>query len=271
MSDTQGENVSEQAPQSEDVRLTQLSYKATIFQQAAWEVIGEINEDYSFEPVNIEVLSTNKFETDPMFADFNDSSTPQPGVRRWKAQQKMPAQEAESNVKLLSEEEVTRLCKEAEERGKTTALEEAKQVREQEISSMQQRFDALLEELKKDLTASCETIEKSALQLTVDIARKIIDQAVEINPEYIVEIIKQALSFAGSASIKKVKVNPQDLEFIEVMGIAKKLKEFDGTWNFEADDQIKAGCLVETSAGEVDFDLNKAWERIATAVVKVVK
>jgi len=54
------------------------------------------------------------------------------------------------------------------------------------------------------------------------------------------------------------------------MGIARMLKEYDGTWLFEADEGIKSGCVVETSAGVVDFQLDQAWERVAGNVVRVI-
>ena len=33
-------------------------------------------------------------------------------------------------------------------------------------------------------------------------------------------------------------------------------------WTFEPDESIHIGCVVVTAAGEVDFNLDKAWERI---------
>jgi flagellar biosynthesis/type III secretory pathway protein FliH len=61
------------------------------------------------------------------------------------------------------------------------------------------------------------------------------------------------------------------MEFIEVVGVKKNLRGFDGTWNFESDPTIKSGCVVESSAGEIDFQLDKAWERIQTAVVRAAR
>ena len=35
----------------------------------------------------------------------------------------------------------------------------------------------------------------------------------------------------------------------------------------EADESIHMGCILVTSAGEVDYDLEKGWERIRSQVV----
>jgi flagellar biosynthesis/type III secretory pathway protein FliH len=49
------------------------------------------------------------------------------------------------------------------------------------------------------------------------------------------------------------------------------MKEYDGSWSFVQDETIRAGCVVETSSGEVDFRLDQAWERIKDNVVKVLR
>ena len=36
-----------------------------------------------------------------------------------------------------------------------------------------------------------------------------------------------------------------------------KFQEFDGSWNFEADETIKAGCVLESSAGLIDLQIDK--------------
>ena len=114
-------------------------------------------------------------------------------------------------------------------------------------------------------------IERHAVELAVDMARNIIEGAVEINPEYIIPIIREAIQMAGGATIERVRVSPEDMEFIEVIGVAKRLKEHDGSWNFEADPEIKSGCVVDTSAGQVDYQLDQAWARARDEVLKLTR
>ena len=114
-------------------------------------------------------------------------------------------------------------------------------------------------------------MERQAVELALQVARKIIEQAVEINPEYIIPIIREAITSSGSAIIRKVRISPQDMEFVEYAGLRKQLKEFDGSWDFEADESIRSGCIVETSASQIDYQLDKAWERVRDQVVKVIR
>jgi flagellar biosynthesis/type III secretory pathway protein FliH len=92
---------------------------------------------------------------------------------------------------------------------------------------------------------------------------------VDINPEYIIDIIKEGIALAGGAKIKSIKVSPQDLEFLNLLNLSKQFKKFDGGWSFEGDDTIKSGCVVEMIGGVVDYQIDKAWERIRDQVVKV--
>lgn len=250
-------------------RISQSQYRPTGFGRQEWEVLGTIQEVHDFEPFDIEVVSSGEFVTDPMFADFGGTAQTST-VKRWRAQEKTPTTK-EPVEKTISEAEVKKMLLEAEAKGRAAATDEAKVIREAELEKLKGNLTAIIEEMQKFVAKSQDDIEKSSVRIAIDLSKKIIEQAVEINPEYIVEVLKQALALVGSASIKKVKVSAQDLEFIEIMGLTKKLKEFDGSWTFEADEGVKAGCLIETSAGEVDFDLHKAWERIASVAVRIVK
>lgn len=268
MSEVQADN-KESSEQGKSSRISQSQYRPTQFGRQEWEVLGTIQEEHQFEPFDIEVVASSEFVTDPMFADFGGTSQTST-VKRWRAQEKAPVSSAPVE-KTIPETEVKKMLAEAEAKGRAAATEEAKALRDAEIEKLKSNLTSVIDEVNKFVQKSQDEIEKTSVRIAIELSKKIIEQAVEINPEYIVEVLKQALTHAGSATIKKVKVSAQDLEFIEIMGLSKKLKEFDGSWTFEADESVKAGCLIETSAGEVDFDLHKAWERIAAVAVRMVK
>jgi flagellar assembly protein FliH len=235
------------------------------FDSADWEVVGDLNARPRFQRQKLEVIETAEVEGDPLFRTFDASK------KRVKLGDN-PAQEVQAKAEpMISAKEAAKLIAEAEAKGRAAATEEAKQLRDSEIKGLESRFGSIFQSLHDSSVKQASEIEKYSLEVAVKISKKIIDQAVEINPEYIVDILREALKYAGTASIKKVKVSAQDLEFIEVMGLSKKLKEFDGSWAFEADENLKSGCVIETSAGEVDFNLEKSWERIAESVVRIIK
>lgn len=254
-------------------------FTETPFQDASWEVVGEVDESPEFAPLEIEVLGHNAFRVDPMFRDFGgfpEDDLPQ----RWHLPQEYAHRGEEAAVRHQREmdelhaeyaEKIALARKEAHEEGRSeghaSAIEES--------NSRWQTIEAHIREVMADFAQQAiealEQTQKASLHLTLEIAQKIIGTGVEINPEYIVQIIHEALAQSGAANIQKVRVSQQDLEFIEVVGVRNIIREFDGSWDFEADPSIQAGCVVETSAGEIDFDLNKAWDRVRDNIIRVAR
>lgn len=263
------ESETAEAPVTSKSKLSQTSYSATRFSQVEWEVVGNFNEELSFEPIGIEVLSAESAHIDPMFADYGTGKEPN-SIRRFKGGITEVAIK-ESQEPQIPLEEINKKIAEADQIARQETLEKAKLEHDEAMQKASEQFASIIKDLEKKNSEMLAQTEKMAAQLAVEISKKILEQSVEINPEYIVEVIKQALELSGTAVISKIKVSPQDMEFIEVMNISKKLKEYDGTWVFEPDPAIQSGCVIETSAGEVDFQLNKAWERVADAVIKVLR
>jgi flagellar biosynthesis/type III secretory pathway protein FliH len=140
---------------------------------------------------------------------------------------------------------------------------------EERIRAIEERYRTIIDDMGAQIHQEIEAVERRAVEFSLQIARKLVGTIVEINPEYILQVIKEAVKLTGGATIKAIKVNPQDLEFLKMVSPDRQFKEFDGSWSFQADETIRAGCIVETSSGEVEFNLDKAWERIKESVTKV--
>jgi flagellar assembly protein FliH len=236
------------------------------FDSAQWEVIGDVDIRPQFERQRLEVIQLETLKEDPLFKSFDGS------VKRIKINgEEAEGQKSQNQEEGIPAQEVARLISQAEARGRTLGLEEAKLQRESELGQIEARLSAVVNSINDNSIAQIKEIQNSALEVALKLSKKIIEQAVEINPEYIIDVIKEGMAHAGTAAIKKIRVSKQDLEFIEVMGLSKKIKEFDGSWAFEGDDSLKSGCVIETSAGEVDFNLDRSWERIAESVVRIIK
>lgn len=140
---------------------------------------------------------------------------------------------------------------------------------EERIRAVEERYRTIIDDMGAQIHQEIEAVERRAVEFSLQVARKLVGTIVEINPEYILQVIKEAVKLTGGATIKAIKVNPQDLEFLKMVSPDRQFKEFDGSWSFQADETIRAGCIVETSSGEVEFNLDKAWERIKESVTKV--
>lgn len=259
---------------------TQASYSPTTYADQSWEIIGVLQEQYEFCAMDMPVVSQSAVAVDKMFADYGGNVS-EPGPKRWhlpehlaghgEDEQKRRLAETEARLVKMSPEEFEAVKAAAFQQGIEEGLSQAATNQVERMSNLENRLATVLKDLSHQVNENLQRIEKETLQLALDISKKIIEQAVEINPEYIVKIIQEALGLAGGAVIKTVKVSAQDLEFIEFAGIRKTLEQFEGNWQFQADETIKAGCIVETSAGDIDFQLDQAWQRVKDLVVKVIR
>jgi flagellar assembly protein FliH len=256
------------------------SFVETPYEDQSWEIVGERLHSEDFEPMEFATIRVAALANDPMFEDYG-------GVdktgrdRRWHLPDELAhsperarriAEEVQAEVvPMVPESEVERMCAEAYERGKQEARAQAESEQAEKIGAMAKQVETVLQDLQGQLNAELMALEQSSVDLAIKVAEKLVGTAVEINPEYIVPILSEALTLAKGAAVRKVRVSPADMEFIEVVGVTKIVRGFDGTWSFESDPTIKSGCVVETSAGEIDFQLDKAWERINAAVVKAAR
>ncbi len=258
---------------------SQGSYQETPYEDASWEIVGELEEAHEFIPMELPVVKGEEFVVDPMFADYG--GLPQSDApKRWH----LPENQAFSGdtTDADHEREIEELKKEFEQKlelakeaafeaGKVEGITAGAEKSNERFSKMEGSFGNIAKDLERQIQEILAKVEKDAVQLSLQISKKLLDTAVDINPEYIVEIVREAIGQTGTALIRKVRVSNEDLEFIDVLGVRKAMKEYDGSWEFEGDSTIKSGCVVETSAGEIDYQLDKAWERIRDNVVKVVR
>jgi len=140
---------------------------------------------------------------------------------------------------------------------------------DEKVKAIEERYRTIIDDLGGQIRQEVEAVERRAVEFAIQVARKLVGTIVEINPEYVLQVIQEAVKLTGGATIKAIRVSPQDLEFIKMLSPERQFKEFDGSWSFLSDDTIRAGCVVETSSGEVEFDLDKTWERIKESVTKV--
>ena len=258
---------------------SQADYQETAYEDQSWEIIDEVDENPVFHAMELEVMKSEDFTIDPMFEDYG-GETPAKVTKMFHATDTTAPEKVDNEETLKKEIEALKASQEqaieaarqtAYEQGKREGKEEATEQRKAAEGMINEAVEMLLKDMFGQVQLAVKEIEKKSVAFSLEVARKLIGNAVEVNPEYIVEIVQEALSHAGTAMIRKVRVSPEDFEFIEVLGVRKIIQQFDGTWDFEADSTINSGCVVDTSAGEIDFQLDEAWKRIADDVVRVVR
>ncbi len=260
---------------------SQAEYQPTPYEDATFEVIGELVRHEDFIPLEVEVLPGNASVVDPMFQDYGGRASAS-ADSRWHlpehAAYRGPGPTGRGSDNLLPEnavamtpEQIEQIRKEAFEDGRQQGALETVEHQNARLGEIEQRIMSIISDVNAQESEHINAIARDAAALAMSLSERIIGHTVEINPDYIVPIVQQALSLTGGARVRKIRVSPQDLEFIEVIGVGRRLKEYDGTWKFEADESIRMGCVVETSAGEVDFKLDEAWQRVRDDILKVIR
>lgn len=256
---------------------SQEEYSPTPYEDSSWEVYGELPEVDQFIPLEIQVLPTTLKYVDPMFSDYGGVAG-EDHPKRWHLPEELAYQAPLTQDELIEESvprvsvteaELEALQLQAYEQGKQEGFEDAVQSNADRLSLAEERISQILTDFQNQITERLGIIERQAVDLSLEIAHKIIRTAVEINPEYILEILQEAISLAGTAVIRSVRVSPEDLEFIQLVGFDRAAKDDENGWEFIGDATIKSGCVVETSAGEVDYQIEPAFERVQERMIRI--
>lgn len=160
------------------------------------------------------------------------------------------------------------------------AQEEADQIKE---SAAKEGYRAGLEEARNDIVALRESIEDfisakkevfeyiapDILEISVDIARKIIKKELEQDPQAIINMILEVMeSFTKDETKITIKVNPMQADLVrEELPKVLSAKGTEARITITADDSVETGgCVFLTSNGIIDAGLDTQLEILKEAL-----
>lgn len=273
--------VSEGTERGSDDKETISPYAPTPYVQTTWLILNEEElGSRGFVPLQAETLSAQQRVCDPMFADYSgimpaNNGPAWRGVAAFQYQQQdggtaareleLRAREEQRKQRELVEQAA--LVQGAYTRGLEEGRNSARTEAEENLKALEARLSTTLDDIRVQISESLTTTEQKAAELALLIARKLIGSVVESSSDYILPIVKEAIALSGSAQIKRIRVGTRDYEFLQNIKPAALGAESDAAWSFEADDSIHIGCVVVTTGGEVDLNLEQAWERIRAQIL----
>ena len=273
--------VSEGTERGSDDKETISPYAPTPYVQTTWLVLSEEELGSSgFTPLQAESLGNQQRLRDPMFADFTgimpaNNGPAWAGMDAFQYQQQdggtaareleLRAREEQRKQRELAEQAA--LIQESYTRGLEEGRNSARTEAEENLKALEARLSTTLDDIRVQISESLTTTEQKAAELALLIARKLIGSVAESSSDYILPIVKEAIALSGSAQIKRIRVGTRDYEFLQNIKPAALGAESDAAWSFEADDSIHIGCVVVTTGGEVDLNLEQAWERIRAQIL----
>jgi len=186
--------------------------------------------------------------------------------------------EEANQIRLQAQQEGHRQGKEkgfteGTKEGKEKAYSEAKQnfaVRSEETLRTLKKILENFDQAKQELFWQAE---QQTVALAIDIAEKVIKKAGLVSHEMGKENIKAALAIIARENDVVIKVNPQNLVYLEELAGRNELVlgEYESI-RFESNEEVDpGGCLVCTNHGEIDAQLDTQIARIADGLLMAAK
>ena len=127
------------------------------------------------------------------------------------------------------------------------------------------RINTLLDSLQQALQQSDQTIAQDLLNLSLEVAQKMVQQTLKTNPEILLNIINEAInSLPHFNQGAHLLLHPDDATRVRA-SLGEKLNH--SGWKIFEDQNISPGGVrVETAHSLIDATLENRWKRIVAAI-----
>ena len=166
------------------------------------------------------------------------------------------------------EERVLQAFERGRAEGREAAEAEFKQVLADCRTQTDERIGALLGAMGEQFRLFGETLERDAYTFALAVAARIIKREVAIDNDTIVRQIKGAIRRVVGVETIKLRVHPADEELVRehratFLSSAGSIRDLV----IEVDDALEpGGCIIESTAGNVDARISTQLSQVATAL-----
>ncbi len=198
--------------------------------------------------------------------DMSLVAEPVAAFQRWKlasfdpAPAPAPLPSAESTAAQLEQ-----IRQQAYQEGLTAGREAGYAAGMQQAQIETEKLHALMQSLQDALTQFDEQLARSLLDLSLEIAKKMVAETLKVRPEIVLTIVNTALgSLPHFNQNAHLILNPEDAELVR-MQMGEQLAH--AGWKIFADPRIEAGgCRVETAHSNVDATNPMRWQNIVESL-----
>lgn len=192
------------------------------------------------------------------------------------------AQEAESSIQADSEvpqvtlptaEDVAAILQSAKEEGyaagwqegNTAGYTEGRSIAESEVKAEVAHIQALLHKLDQDLHDMDQYVANDLLELALALAKKIVTEALKLQPELIIPIVQEAIrNLPNTMQNPRLFLHPEDAKLV-LAHLSGQLEQ--DHWSIREDEQLsRGGCRIEANGSEVNGSLEVRWQRVLSAI-----
>ena len=189
------------------------------------------------------------------------------------ASESIEIKSAEPEEKVLDETEINEIYRQAKEEGHaagfqeghTTGQQEGRQHAETAVKVEVDQIHNLLSALSKELHEIDQNVAQDLLDLALDLSKKMLLKALQVNPELIIPIVQEAMrQLPNTSHPPQLMLHPDDAELIR-KHLSDQQSQSD--WEICEDEQIeKGGCRIKTNGSEIDASTPTRWQQILNTI-----
>ncbi|MBO8171019.1 MAG: flagellar assembly protein FliH [Bacillaceae bacterium] len=189
-------------------------------------------------------------------------------------------QEAEQEIAekwKAFEQEKERLAQEARERGQKEGFEQGREEgrREslREYQDLIEKSAYILESAQREKEKIISEAEPFLIELSTQIAQKIIAEELSLNPDKMTEMVAEALARVRVIGTITLSVDPEYHAFV-MQNRERLLRVIDGQSELMIipDHQLKGGgCVIQTPMGSLDARIDTQLEEVKKALLEVAR
>jgi len=170
--------------------------------------------------------------------------------------------DAENKAETLRKSEA-----EGFDKGFAAGIEQGIRAGQKEIAERLSRLDSVISELDHVKERKIQEILPEIVDLSLEIARKIVHRKIEQDREIIVTVVREAVKKIGREEKMLIRVNPADYDTmisnLEVLREESRLKDI----TIEPSESVSpGGCYIETPTAEVDARIEEQIRELRDAI-----
>lgn len=144
---------------------------------------------------------------------------------------------------------------------------------EEDYTSKIQLAGEILEKAYREKKEIIKEAEPFVIDLSIQMAAKIIQKELETNPDVLIHMIKQSLYYSNERSMISICVSPDDFIFVQNQR-NQLLEALEGQIEVKIlpEHSIeKGGCVIRTSYGSIDARIDVQLKEIKQALLKTLQ
>ena len=172
---------------------------------------------------------------------------------------------------IKKDESVKKSETEGFDKGFAAGIEQGIRAGQKEISERLSRLESVISELEHVKERKIQEILPEIVDLSLEIARKIVHRKIEQDREIIVTVVREAVKKIGREEKMLIRVNPADYDTmisnLEVLREESRLKDI----TIEPSESVSpGGCYIETPTAEVDARIEEQIRELRDAITSAL-